>query len=152
MAAHQGLAAAAKKAGRIAAEGLVGVAVEGNKGAVVEVNSETDFVSRNDQFQGFVSTVAKLGLASNGDLDALNAMDYPGTGRTVAEELTHLISTIGENMNIRRVQVISIDGGEVASMYTAPSQTAWAKSAFWSPPPARTQPRSASKSRCTWPL
>jgi len=111
----KGLAAAAKKAGRIAAEGLVGVAVEGNNGAVVEVNSETDFVSRNDQFQGFVSTVAKLALASNGDLDALNAMDYPETGRTVAEELTHLISTIGENMNIRRVQVLSVDGGEVAS-------------------------------------
>jgi len=91
----KGLAAAAKKAGRVAAEGLVGVAVEGSTGAVVEVNSETDFVSRNDQFQGFVSTVAKLGLASNGDLDALNAMDYPETGRTVAEELTHLISHIG---------------------------------------------------------
>jgi len=111
----KGLAAAAKKAGRVAAEGLVGVAVEGSTGAVVEVNSETDFVSRNEQFQAFVSTVAKLGLASNGDIDALNAMDYPETGRTVAEELTHLISTIGENMNIRRVQVLSVDGGEVAS-------------------------------------
>jgi len=111
----KGLAAAAKKSGRIAAEGLVGVYVDGAKGAVVEVNSETDFVSRNVQFQGFVSTVAKLGLVSNGDLDALNAMDYPETGRTVAEELTHLISTIGENMNIRRVQVLSVDGGEVAA-------------------------------------
>jgi len=111
----KGLAAAAKKSGRVAAEGLVGVCVEGSKGAVVEVNSETDFVSRNDQFQGFVSTVAKLGLTSGGNLDALNAMDYPGTGRTVAEELTHLISTIGENMNIRRVQVLSVDGGEVAA-------------------------------------
>jgi elongation factor Ts len=111
----KGLAAAAKKAGRVAAEGLVGVAVDGATGAVVEVNAETDFVSRNDQFQGFVSTVAKLALASGGDLDALNAMDYPETGRTVAEELTHLISTIGENMNIRRVQVLTVDGGEVAS-------------------------------------
>lgn len=111
----KGLAAAAKKSGRIAAEGLVGVCVDGARGAVVEVNSETDFVSRNEQFQGFVSTVAKLGLVSNGDLDALNAMDYPETGRTVAEELTHLISTIGENMNIRRVQVLSVDGGEVAA-------------------------------------
>lgn len=111
----KGLAAAAKKSGRIAAEGLVGVAVEGSAGAVVEVNSETDFVSRNDQFQAFVSNVAKLGLASNGDLDALNAMDFPETGRTVAEELTHMISTIGENMNIRRVQVLTVDGGEVAA-------------------------------------
>ncbi|MBF0247973.1 MAG: elongation factor Ts [Alphaproteobacteria bacterium] len=111
----KGLAAAAKKAGRVAAEGLVGVAVDGSKGAVVEVNAETDFVSRNDQFQAFVTTVAKLALASNGDLDALKAMDYPGTGRNVADELTHLISTIGENMNIRRVKVLESAGGEVAS-------------------------------------
>ncbi|MBF0249483.1 MAG: elongation factor Ts [Alphaproteobacteria bacterium] len=111
----KGLAAAAKKAGRVAAEGLVGVAVDGSKGAVVEVNAETDFVSRNDQFQAFVTTVAKLALASNGDLDTLKAMDYPGTGRNVADELTHLISTIGENMNIRRVKVLESAGGEVAS-------------------------------------
>jgi elongation factor Ts len=111
----KGLAAAAKKSGRIAAEGLVGVYVDGAKGAMVEVNSETDFVSRNDQFQKFVSTVTKLALDSNGDLAALNAMDFPGTGRTVAEELTHMISTIGENMNIRRVQVLNVDGGEVAA-------------------------------------
>ena len=111
----KGLAAAAKKSGRIAAEGLVGVAVEGSTGAVVEINSETDFVARNDQFQGYVSTVAKLALASNGDVEALKAMDFPGTGRTVAEELTHMISTIGENMNIRRVQVLNVDGGEVAA-------------------------------------
>lgn len=111
----KGLAAAAKKSGRIAAEGLVGVTVEGNKGAVVEVNSETDFVARNVQFQGFVSTVAKLALKSDGDIEALKAMDFPGSGRTVAEELTHMISTIGENMNIRRVQVVTADGGEVAA-------------------------------------
>jgi len=111
----KGLAAAAKKSGRIAAEGLVGVAVEGSTGAVVEINSETDFVARNDQFQGYVSTVAKLALTSNGDVEALKAMDFPGTGRTVAEELTHMISTIGENMNIRRVQVLNVDGGEVAA-------------------------------------
>lgn len=111
----KGLAAAAKKSGRIAAEGLVGVSVDGNTGAVVEVNSETDFVARNEQFQGFVSTVAKLALKSGGDVEALKAMDFPGTGRNVAEELTHLISTIGENMNIRRVQVLSSEGGEVAA-------------------------------------
>jgi len=111
----KGLASAAKKAGRVAAEGLVGVAVDGSTGAVVEVNSETDFVSRNEQFQAFVGTVAKLALACKGSLEALNAMDYPATGRTVADELTHMISTIGENMNIRRVEVLDVDGGEVAS-------------------------------------
>ena len=111
----KGLASAAKKSGRVAAEGLVGVAVEGSKGALVEVNSETDFVARNEQFQAFVSEVAKLALGSNGDIDALNGMDYPGTGRTVAEELTFLISTIGENMNLRRIHVTTIEGGEVAA-------------------------------------
>ena len=111
----KGLGTAAKKAGRIAAEGLVGVAVDGAKGAVVEVNAETDFVSRNDQFQGFVSTVAKLALNSGGDIEALKAMDYPETGRNVADELTNLIATIGENMNIRRVDVLEAEGGEVAA-------------------------------------
>lgn len=111
----KGLAAAAKKSGRIAAEGLVGVAVEGSLGAVVEINSETDFVARNDQFQGYVSALAKLALKSNGDVEALKAMDFPGTGRTVAEELTQMISTIGENMNIRRVQILNVEDGEVAA-------------------------------------
>lgn len=111
----KGLGTAAKKAGRIAAEGLVGVAVDGAKGAVVEVNAETDFVSRNDQFQAFVSTVAKLALQSGGDIEALKAMNYPETGRNVADELTNLIATIGENMNLRRVQVLEADGGEVAA-------------------------------------
>jgi len=111
----KGLAAAAKKSGRVAAEGLVGVAVDGPRGAVVEVNSETDFVARNEKFQGFVSTVAQLALTSNSDIEALKAMDYPGTGRTVAEELTYMISTIGENMNIRRVQVVNVEGGEVSA-------------------------------------
>ncbi|PCI38563.1 MAG: elongation factor Ts [Rhodospirillaceae bacterium] len=111
----KGLAAAAKKSGRVAAEGLVGVAVDGSKGAVVEVNSETDFVARNEQFQGFVSAVAKLALDSNGDIDALKGMDFPGTGRTVAEELTQMISTIGENMNLRRVHVSTVEDGEIAA-------------------------------------
>ncbi len=111
----KGLAAAAKKAGRVASEGLVGVATDGTTGALVEVNAETDFVARNDTFQGFVKTAAELALKSGGDLDALNAMDYPGTGRTVAEELTHMISTIGENMNIRRVGLETVDGGVIAA-------------------------------------
>lgn len=111
----KGLAAAAKKADRIAAEGLVGVAIEGTTGAMVEVNSETDFVARNDDFQAFVKTVTGLALKSDGDLEKLQGMDYPETGRTVAEELTHMISTIGENMNIRRVAVETVQQGAVSS-------------------------------------
>ncbi len=111
----KGLAAAAKKSGRIAAEGLVAVAVEGNLGALVEVNSETDFVARNETFQGFAATVAKLALKSGGDLEKLKAAAYPGTGRTVADELTHLISTIGENMTIRRVALAEVGQGVLGS-------------------------------------
>lgn len=107
----KGLAAAAKKAGRVAAEGLVGVVVEGDAGALVEVNAETDFVSRNEAFQAFVATVAKLALTSGGDLEALNAQPYPGAGRSVSEELTHLITTIGENMTLRRVRVLEAGHG-----------------------------------------
>jgi elongation factor Ts len=109
----KGLAAAAKKAGRVASEGLV--ACDGNRGAVVEVNSETDFVARNEQFQAFVGNVAKLALETGGDLEALTAAAYPGTGRNVADELTQLIATIGENMSLRRVATISVDQGVVTS-------------------------------------
>ena len=111
----KGLAAAAKKAGRVAAEGLVGVALDGARAAVVEINSETDFVSRNETFQEFVDTVAKLALDANGDIEALSAMAYPGTERTVAEQVTHLVSTIGENIQLRRTETISVDGGVIAS-------------------------------------
>lgn len=111
----KGLAAAAKKAGRVAAEGLVAVASDGRRAAVVEVNSETDFVARNPQFQGFVATVAKVALGSGGDLDALAAAPFPGTGKSVAEELTGLIATIGENMTLRRVAVLEVPNGAVAS-------------------------------------
>lgn len=111
----KGLAAAAKKSGRIAADGLVGVAVDGRRAALVEVNAETDFVARNDAFQAFVSTVARLALDAAGDIDALAALPYPGTGRTVAEELTHLIATIGENMALRRTEFVSVEHGVVAS-------------------------------------
>lgn len=111
----KGLAAAAKKAGRVAAEGLIGVAVEGSRGAVVEVNAETDFVARNAQFQAFVATVAKLALDAGGDVERLAAMPYPDTGRTVAEELTHLIATIGENMALRRTAAIDVEEGIVAA-------------------------------------
>lgn len=110
----KGLAAAAKKAGRIAAEGLVGVHIEGNKGAVCEVNAETDFVARNDAFQALVGNICQLSVDAN-DIEALNAMAYPGTGRTVAEEVTHNVATIGENMNIRRIASLSVEKGVLAS-------------------------------------
>lgn len=109
----KGLAAAAKKSGRVAAEGLVGVAVDGTRGAVVEVNSETDFVARNDSFQGFVETVTGLVLQHGTDLEALKAIAYPGSGRSVGEELTNNIATIGENMSIRRATALSVTDGVV---------------------------------------
>ncbi len=117
----KGLAAAAKKAGRIAAEGLVGVRVDGTRGAVVEVNSETDFVARNETFQAFVTEVTGLAVGTDGDVEALGGVAYPGTGRTVAEELTHQISTIGENMILRRAATLAVDDGVVAS-YTHSAQ------------------------------
>ena len=110
----KGLAAAAKKAGRTAAEGLVGVAVAGTKGAVVEVNSETDFVAKNEQFQGFVRDVANLALATGGDVEALKAAAYPGGG-TVEEKLTENIATIGENQSLRRTALLEVNEGVVVS-------------------------------------
>jgi elongation factor Ts len=116
----KGLSAAAKKSGRIAAEGLVGVASMPLKAAMVEVNAETDFVARNDAFQAFVQTVAQIALEVGDDLDTIKATAYPGTGRTVAEELTHMVATIGENMNLRRAKVLSVKSGVVATyMHTA---------------------------------
>jgi elongation factor Ts len=111
----KGLAAAAKKAGRVAADGLVGVAARGTAGAVVEVNSETDFVARNELFQAFVRAVATLAIGGNGDIEALRQAPYPGTGRTVAEELTELVGRIGENLVLRRAQRLAVGKGFVAS-------------------------------------
>jgi elongation factor Ts len=111
----KGLAAAAKKAGRVAAEGLVAVATAGTVGAVVEVNSETDFVARNERFQAFANEAARQALAGNGDLDTLLQAQYPETGRTVADEVTHMVATIGENMNLRRISRIEVGSGVVAS-------------------------------------
>jgi elongation factor Ts len=108
----KGLAAAAKKAGRTAAEGLVGVAVEGARGAVVEVNSETDFVAKNEQFQQFVGNVAKLALQHGSDVETLGAAQYPGGG-SVAEKLTDNIATIGENQSLRRVALLEVAEGVV---------------------------------------
>jgi len=111
----RGLAKAAKKAGRVAAEGLVGVAIDGNRGAIVEVNSETDFVARNEQFQTIVSNVAKLALDADGDVARLSEMPYPGSGRSVSGELTDAIATIGENMNLRRTAIIEIKDGVIGN-------------------------------------
>jgi elongation factor Ts len=111
----KGLSAAAKKAGRVAAEGLVGVATSGRRGAVVEVNAETDFVARNDTFQQFVRTVTTLALDTGDDIEALKRAAFPGSGRTVAEELTHMIATIGENMALRRARRLEVKNGTVLS-------------------------------------
>jgi elongation factor Ts len=111
----KGLSAAAKKAGRVAAEGLIGVATRGAVGAVVEVNCETDFVARNQAFQSFVRTVSQLALDGDGELDALKEADFPGSGRTVEAELTHLISIIGENIVLRRAKRLSTEEGAVLS-------------------------------------
>jgi len=116
----KGLSAAAKKAGRVAAEGLVGTVADGRTGAVVEVNSETDFVARNESFQGFVRAVTGLVLAKGDDIEALKAAPFPGTGRTVAEELTHLIATIGENMALRRAKRIAVATGVVVPYVHSP--------------------------------
>jgi elongation factor Ts len=109
----KGLSAASKKAGRVAAEGLVGVAANGTKGAVIEVNAETDFVGRNEQFQKFVGAVTKLALDNSGDLAKVAAAPFPGTGRDVQGELTNMIATIGENMSLRRAASISVSDGVV---------------------------------------
>jgi elongation factor Ts len=110
----KGLSAAAKKSGRVASEGLVGIALSAGKGAMVEINAETDFVARNEAFQAFVETAAKIALTTGEDVEALKAAPYPGSERNVADELVHLVATIGENMTVRRVAVINVPGGVVA--------------------------------------
>ena len=110
----KGLAAAAKKAGRTAAEGLVGVAVTGTRGAVVEINSETDFVAKNEQFQSFVRDLSQLVLAVGTDVEAHKAAAYPGGG-TVEEKLTNNIATIGENQSLRRAAILEVGEGAIVS-------------------------------------
>ena len=108
----KGLSAAAKKSGRTAAEGLVGVAVEDKRGAMVEVNSETDFVAKNEQFQEFVRDVAQIALGTGDDVEALKSATYPGGG-TVEEKLTDNIATIGENQSVRRAALLEVSEGAV---------------------------------------
>jgi elongation factor Ts len=111
----KGLSAAAKKAGRVAAEGLVGVIANGTRGAVLEVNAETDFVGRNEQFQKFVGTATKIALDTAGDMAKIAATPFPGSGRDVQGELTNMIATIGENMSLRRAASLSVSDGVVVA-------------------------------------
>jgi elongation factor Ts len=111
----KGLSAAAKKSGREAAEGLVGVLVSGIKAVAIELNAETDFVARNDKFQALVANVIKVALNGSSNVEELRLANYPGTTQTIAEAITDLIAIIGENMNLRRVSHISVNDGVIAS-------------------------------------
>ena len=111
----KGLAKAAKKAGRTAAEGLIAVESPGHSAAMVEVNSETDFVARNDAFQAFSREAAKIALTTDASVEALEAAHFPGSSTTVKDKLQELIATIGENMTLRRVAKLSVTKGYVAS-------------------------------------
>ena len=111
----QGLSATAKKAGRAASEGLVGIATGERRGAIVEVNAETDFVARNDTFQDFVAATAELALSGADTVDSLKAADFLGGDGTVADQTNNLIATIGENMEVRRVAAVVVDAGVVAT-------------------------------------
>ena len=112
----KGLSAAAKKSGRVAAEGVVAIAVEGTKGAIIELNSETDFVAKNDQFQTLASGIAEFALRNSmEDVELLKEAKCPKTGKTINEQITGAIATIGENMNLRRLGIIGVTHGVVAS-------------------------------------
>ncbi|MBY8915216.1 translation elongation factor Ts [Nitratireductor sp. L1-7-SE] len=111
----KGIAKADKKAGRTAAEGLIGVASDANSAVVVEVNSETDFVARNDAFQALVSNIATVALGTDGSIDAVSSATYPATGKSVADTVKDAIGTIGENMTLRRSAKLSVENGAVAS-------------------------------------
>ncbi|MCE3006530.1 MAG: translation elongation factor Ts [Rickettsiales bacterium] len=110
----KGLASAAKKSGRIASEGLIAVATSGNAAAIIELNSETDFVARNDQFQALAEDVAKQALNSANDVEKLKTLKT-SSGKTVGEAITAAIATIGENMNLRRTETLSVKQGVVAT-------------------------------------
>ena len=111
----QGLSAVAKKSNRVAAEGLIGISINGVQGAIVEINSETDFVARNELFQNFVKKCSSLVLTHKSDIEALKASPFPDTGRSVDQELSNNIATIGENMNIRRVEYLEVSEGVLFS-------------------------------------
>ena len=111
----KGLAAAAKRSAHVAAEGLIGVASMPHKAAMVEVNAETDFVARNDTFQAFVEALAKLALRVGDDVEKLKAAKFPASTVTVADHMTNLVATIGENITLRRARVIAAPDGVVAT-------------------------------------
>ncbi len=111
----KGIAKAEKKSGRTAAEGLIGVAGAGTHAVAVEVNSETDFVARNDAFQDLVGNVAKVALDTDGTVEAVSATSYPGTDKSVEDAIKDAVATIGENMNLRRSKKLSVGAGAVAS-------------------------------------
>ena len=115
----KGLAAAAKKSGRVAAEGLIAALAEGKEGVLLELNSETDFVARNDQFQDFARKSAEVALKTKSSIEGLKGEKHP-SGKTVEEELTTMIATIGENMNLRRVAHLKVDQGTVVSYVHSP--------------------------------
>ena len=111
----KGLAKAAKKSTRVAAEGLVGIAVNGTTGAAVEVNSETDFVARNEKFQAMVAEIAKLALNAGGNSEKLKTAKFPGSQHAVAEYVAEMVSTIGENMGVRRTASLKVSDGVIGS-------------------------------------
>jgi len=111
----KGIAKADKKAGRTAAEGLIGIAASGRRAAVVEVNSETDFVARNEAFQEIVRNVASVALGTDGSTDAVAAASYPGSGKSVVETIKDAVARIGENLGFRRSAVIEVGQGVVAT-------------------------------------
>ena len=111
----KGLAKAAKKSTRVAAEGLVGIAVNGTTGAAVEVNSETDFVARNEKFQAMVAEIARLALAADGSTEKLKIAKFPGSQHPVAEYVADMVATIGENMGVRRTSSLKVNNGVIGS-------------------------------------
>ena len=111
----QGLSAVAKKSGRVAAEGLIGISINGLKGAMVEINSETDFVARNELFQNFVKKCSHLVLTHKSNINTLKDLPFPDTDRSVDQELSNKIATIGENMNIRRTEYLEVSEGVLVS-------------------------------------
>jgi elongation factor Ts len=111
----KGIAKAARKASRVAAEGLIGLAVEGRKAALVEVNSETDFVARNPDFQAMVNAIAAAALKTGGDVERLRDTASQGSRQRIADRLAEMVATIGENMTLRRTAVLSVEQGVIGS-------------------------------------
>ena len=110
----KGLATASKKSGRVASEGLIGICIEGNSGAIVEVNSETDFVARNLEFQELVSSISKIAIHNNGDKEKILSASFPLSDKNVNDTLTDKIAKIGENLSLRRSKLLSVSNGVIS--------------------------------------